>query len=86
MVLLNGLKWHKPEVALKGLKDMLWGLEALRIFNDKLGKAIERIKEAKEKMESKCSWVSASRWVHSISMTCRLLTSQDREMIFARST
>jgi hypothetical protein len=60
MVLLRGLKWHKPEVALKGLKDMLWGLEALRIFDDKLRNALDRIGEAKKRMESRCNWVRVS--------------------------
>ena len=50
MVLLRGLKWHKSDVALKRLKEMLWGLEALRVFNDKLEKALEKIQEADEKM------------------------------------
>src|SRR3569833_3404136 len=50
MVLLKGLKWHKSDVALKKLKDMLWGLEALRVFSDKLEKVLEKIEDAKKAM------------------------------------
>jgi hypothetical protein len=50
MVLLKGLKWHKSDVALKKLKDMLWGLEALRVFSDKLDKALEKFEDAKARM------------------------------------
>jgi len=49
-VLLKGLKWHKSDVALKKLKDMLWGLEALRVFSDKLEKVLEKIEDAKKAM------------------------------------
>jgi hypothetical protein len=58
MVLLKGLEWHKSDVALKKLKEMLWGLEALRVFDDKLGKALQKIDEAKEVMTKKAQWVS----------------------------
>lgn len=30
---------------------MLWGLEALRVFDDKLNRALQEIKEGKEKMD-----------------------------------
>jgi len=29
---------------------MMWALEALRIFDDRLGESIDKVKEAKEKM------------------------------------
>jgi len=60
MVLLRGLKWHKSDVALKKLKEMLWGLEALRVFDDKLRKALEKIQEADEKMREKIKRVCLS--------------------------
>jgi hypothetical protein len=48
MVLLRGMEWHKSDAALKKLKQMLWGLEALRVFDDKLVRALREIKEGKE--------------------------------------
>jgi len=48
MVLLKGLEWHKSDIALRKLKKMLWGLEALRVFDDKLKMALARIKDSKE--------------------------------------
>ncbi|KAK4445501.1 hypothetical protein QBC34DRAFT_472436 [Podospora aff. communis PSN243] len=50
MVLLEGMAWSKSDVALKKLKRMLWGLEALRIFSDKLGRAIGEVKRARAKL------------------------------------
>ncbi|KAH8748551.1 hypothetical protein F5882DRAFT_311324, partial [Hyaloscypha sp. PMI_1271] len=48
MVLLRGIEWHKSDVALKKLKEMLWGLEALRVFDDKLGRALQEISQGEE--------------------------------------
>lgn len=48
MVLLKGLEWHKSDIALRKLKKMLWGLEALRVFDDKLNMALARIKDSQE--------------------------------------
>ena len=76
MVLLKGLKWHKSDVALKKLKEMLWGLEALRVFDDKLRKALEKIKEADEKMRERlkrvCLSISVLKpyWVSSLNTDC----------------
>ena len=50
MVLLKGIEWHKSDVALKKLKEMLWGLEALRVFDDKLKRALQCVKEGREEM------------------------------------
>ncbi|KAM7194686.1 hypothetical protein V8F20_007878 [Naviculisporaceae sp. PSN 640] len=54
LVLLRGMAWSKSDVALKKLKRMLWGLEALRIFSDKLGQAMSEIARAKAKVDT---WV-----------------------------
>jgi hypothetical protein len=51
MVLLKGMEWHKSDAALKKLKQMLWGLEALRVFDDKLVRALQEIKEGKENIK-----------------------------------
>jgi hypothetical protein len=53
MILMKGLTWHKSDVALKKLKEMLWEIEALRVFDDKLRKALENIQEADKKMGEK---------------------------------
>ena len=37
---------------------MLWALEALRIFDDRLAESLENVKEAKEKMLKYLSQVS----------------------------
>jgi hypothetical protein len=58
MVLLKGIKWHKSDVALKKLKKMLWGLEALRVFDDKLNRGIHAIKEFKKSMDTELYRVS----------------------------
>lgn len=58
MVLLKGMEWHKSDVALKKLKKMLWGLEALRVFNDKLTRALQEVKDGKEKMKGGLARVS----------------------------
>jgi len=59
-VLLRGMEWHKSDVALKKLKEMMWGLEALRVFDDKLARALVQIKEAKTKMKNYLQTVSES--------------------------
>lgn len=48
MVLLEGIAWSKSDVALKKLKRMRWGLEALRIFSDKLARAMNEIARQNE--------------------------------------
>ena len=58
MVLLKGMEWHKSDDAVKKLKQMLWGLEALRVFDDKLTRALQEIKEGKEKMKGALAKVS----------------------------
>jgi hypothetical protein len=54
MVLLKGMEWHKSDAALKKLKQMLWGLEALRVFDDKLVRALQEIKEGRETIKREC--------------------------------
>ena len=58
MELLRGLKWDTSDVVLRKLKGMLWSLEALRIFDLKLEKALEKINHAKVRMEVSLDWVS----------------------------
>jgi len=50
MVLLKGIEWHKSDVALRKLKKMLWGLEALRVFDDKLKRALQEIRDCEDQM------------------------------------
>jgi hypothetical protein len=47
IILLKGISWSKSDVALKKLKRMLWGLEALRIFSDKLARAVSEVARAR---------------------------------------
>jgi hypothetical protein len=61
MVLLKGLPWHRSYVALEGLKQMLWGFEALRIFDDKLNKALIEVEDAKNRIRSLLTRGSESR-------------------------
>ncbi len=46
------MEWHKSDVALKKLKQMLWGFEALRVFGDKLAKALSETTRAEASMRS----------------------------------
>jgi hypothetical protein len=56
-VSLKGFEWHKSDVALMKLKQMLWGVEALHEFDDRLVKTLQEIKEGKEKMEGELARV-----------------------------
>lgn len=49
-VLLEGLEWGTTE-AVDKLKKMLWGLEALRVFDDRLSASLAQIQKAREAME-----------------------------------
>jgi hypothetical protein len=49
-VLLEGLEWGTSE-AVDKLKKMLWGLEALRVFDDRLSGSLSQIQKAQEAME-----------------------------------
>ena len=49
-VLLEGLEWGTSE-AVDKLKKMLWGLEALRVFDDRLSASLAQIQKARESME-----------------------------------
>ncbi|KAH8648735.1 hypothetical protein BGZ60DRAFT_390281 [Tricladium varicosporioides] len=60
-VLLKGIEWHKSDVALRRLKKMLWGLEALRVFDDKLKQALLKIGDGKAAMDDVLVKVSELR-------------------------
>ncbi|KAJ9161715.1 hypothetical protein NKR19_g1936 [Coniochaeta hoffmannii] len=49
-VLLVGMEFDRSDRAVSVLKQMLWGFEALRIFNDKLSQALEVVGRAETKM------------------------------------
>lgn len=49
-VLLEGLEWGTSE-AVDKLKKMLWGLEALRVFDDRLSASLSQIQKAQDAME-----------------------------------
>jgi len=70
MVLLRGIEWHKSDVALKKLKEMLWGLEALRVFDDKLGRALQEISQGEEQTKKElirvCSYLGSNYLTSSI--------------------
>jgi Mg2+ and Co2+ transporter CorA len=51
-VLLEGMEWEKSDRALRRLKQMLWGFEALRIFGDKLKKALDAVLKAGDKAKA----------------------------------
>jgi len=44
------MEWNTSDKALRKLKSMLWGLESLRIFRDKLKKALAELDVARKKM------------------------------------
>ncbi len=48
--MLEGLEWGTTE-AVDKLKKMLWGLEALRVFDDRLSASLAQIQKAREAME-----------------------------------
>lgn len=70
MILLKGLDWHKSDVALKQLKEMLWGLEALRVFDDKLKRALQEIDNAKKAMEKELTMVCFHQISHIYQFKC----------------
>ena len=47
----HGLDW-KAHTAVPELKKMFWGLEALRVIEDKLGTSLYEIRKAKNQMEN----------------------------------
>jgi hypothetical protein len=57
-VLKQGLDWTHGDEAIQKLKAMLWALEALRIFDDRLSESLDKIREAKAKMQKYLSRVS----------------------------
>lgn len=48
--MLEGLEWGTTR-AVDKLKKMLWGLEALRVFDDRLSASLSQIQKAREAME-----------------------------------
>jgi len=44
------MEWNISDKALRKLKSMLWGLESLRIFRDKLKKALAELDDTRKKM------------------------------------
>ncbi|KAM0809294.1 hypothetical protein AB5N19_09637 [Seiridium cardinale] len=59
-VLLQGIDWASNE-AIEKLKKMLWGLEALRAFDERLSASIHQIQRAREVLERTGSKDSNSR-------------------------
>lgn len=58
--LLEGLEqWFNTEQSINKLKKMLWGWEALRVFNDKLSSSLSQIQRAQEAMEHVIKQVSS---------------------------
>ncbi|KAH7327720.1 hypothetical protein B0I35DRAFT_415566, partial [Stachybotrys elegans] len=55
-VLLKGMPWMASDALVKKMKDMLWGLQALRIFHLKLKSAIEKVEDARTSMKSTIEW------------------------------
>jgi len=49
MGLLRGIEWRKSDMALKELKEMLWGLEALECSMTSLREHFKRSKRARKK-------------------------------------
>ena len=50
-LLVKGLEWRRSNLAVEHLKEMLWGFEALSVFDDKLTKSIQEIDRAIKTME-----------------------------------
>lgn len=73
MVLLKGMEWRKSDEALKKLKEMMWGLEALRVFDDKLARALVHIRMAKRKLRTTLKTVLLSLILEASNMGSSLL-------------
>lgn len=58
MVLLEGMQWDASDAVVQKLKEMLWRLQALRIFDLKLDSAIAKIQEARKSLEDTIDFVS----------------------------
>ena len=79
--MLEGLEWGTSE-AVDKLKKMLWGLEALRVFDDRLSGSLSQIQKAQEAMERTVKQVrQAPHSVHS-----RILTYVSRKLANSTST
>ena len=59
-MLKKELDWTHAEDAIQRLKSMLWALEALRIFDDRLGESLDKVREARDKMRTYLRHVSLS--------------------------
>jgi hypothetical protein len=60
--LLKGMEWQKSQLALRRLKTMLWAMEALRIFDDKLLSALTEINEARSHLMQELNKVGNFAW------------------------
>ena len=58
-ILLVGMEFDRSDQAVSVLKQMLWGFEALRIFNDKLSQALDVVRRAEIKMNKMLEIVSS---------------------------
>ncbi|KAK0627931.1 hypothetical protein B0T14DRAFT_513555 [Immersiella caudata] len=72
-VLVKGMHWSNPDTVVQKLKEMLWSLQALRIFDLKLEGALDKIEQAKKSLESTIDWGSELR-------PLRLMGEADRVM------
>ena len=52
------MQWEASDAVVDKLKEMSWGLQALRIFDLKLEGAINKIKDATSSLESTIDFVS----------------------------
>lgn len=57
-VLKDGLVLQQGDDAVKRLEALMWALEALRVFDDRLRDSIDKINEAKERMQRYINAVS----------------------------
>jgi chromosome segregation ATPase len=72
---LEGLEWG-TKGAVNKLKKMLWGLEALRVFNDRLSSSLSQIQKAQDSMERTIKQVGCG-WSSTTGLDRRLTSSQD---------
>jgi len=54
------MQWSNPDTVVQKLKEMLWSLQALRIFDLKLEGALDKIEDAKKSLELTIAWVGCN--------------------------
>lgn len=59
------MQWEPSDTVVGKLKEMSWGLQALRIFDLKLQGALGKIKEATDSLESTINMVSQADQAYS---------------------